>query len=542
MSDDTPSKETPATAGPQITLGHWSLYFLAKIFLYLREFIGLHALHNLAFAAFLLIPIRNRWLRIVRALVSIPVAVALLYYDSWLPPFHRLLSESNLIAHFDLVYLGELFSRFINLDVVAALVLMSAVYFLVTRYIRVGVLVMSFLVFAATPWHGLLNATESEPVTVATMASDAPTAALQDGNDLNQYLNAFYAAEKKRQANFTPPADSDVPFDILFLHVCSLSWDDIAYAQQQESMPTFDILLRNFNTAASYSGPAVIRILRASCGQSRHSDLYSPAPQQCYLFDQLAALGFEKQLALNHDGHFDDFLGVIRERGHLAAKPLSLESLKPALRSFDGSPVFDDGQVLKRWLEEREVDDAARVATLYNTVTLHDGNRYTDHRSHMNSLENFTPRMQGLFGELKTFFRQLEESGRRVLVVMIPEHGAAARGDKLQIAGLREIPSPSITLAPVGLRLFGPGMHPHSTPVTVNQPTSHLDVSNLVASLIASNPFGPAGYHPVELARKVGETAFVAENAGTVVIRHRGRYYVRLEGSKDWAPYPANKR
>ena len=44
---------------------------------------------------------------------------------------------------------------------------------------------------------------------------------------------------------------------------------------------------------------------------------------------------------------------------------------------------------------------------------------------------------------------ELEASGRRAVVVLVPEHGAALRGDSAQIAGLREIPTPAITLVPV---------------------------------------------------------------------------------------------
>ena len=54
----------------------------------------------------------------------------------------------------------------------------------------------------------------------------------------------------------------------------------------------FDLLFKNFNSATSYSGPAAIRLLRASCGQEAHADLYKSAPQQCHLFSQLASAGY----------------------------------------------------------------------------------------------------------------------------------------------------------------------------------------------------------------------------------------------------------
>ncbi len=50
-----------------------------------------------------------------------------------------------------------------------------------------------------------------------------------------------------------------------------------------------DIMFDSFNSATAYSGPAAIRLLRASCGQLSHHDLYQPVNQQCYLFDNTAA-------------------------------------------------------------------------------------------------------------------------------------------------------------------------------------------------------------------------------------------------------------
>ncbi len=47
----------------------------------------------------------------------------------------------------------------------------------------------------------------------------------------------------------------------------------------------FDIVFKNFNSATSYSGPAAVRLLRASCGQLSHTNLYQPSGADCYLFE-----------------------------------------------------------------------------------------------------------------------------------------------------------------------------------------------------------------------------------------------------------------
>src|SRR5207237_10544108 len=92
------------------------------------------------------------------------------------------------------------------------------------------------------------------------------------------------------------------------------------------------------------------------------------------LMADLQAAGFETQLVLNHDGHFDDFLKFVKAQG-VEAAPQSLSGLAAPQRSFDDSRIYDDSAVLGRWPETRAKSPAPRPATHFNTVSLHDGNR-----------------------------------------------------------------------------------------------------------------------------------------------------------------------
>ena len=67
-----------------------------------------------------------------------------------------------------------------------------------------------------------------------------------------------------------------------------------------------------------------------------------------------------------------------------------------------------------------------------------------------------------VLNDMATFVRQLEQSGRKAVVVVVPEHGAALLGDRMQIPGMREIPSPSITHVPVGIKLVGGWQYYHA--------------------------------------------------------------------------------
>lgn len=112
--------------------------------------------------------------------------------------------------------------------------------------------------------------------------TEPPTSA-----NLTNWLNAFYAAEQKRKTPFPDqlPADAQ-PFDLLVINICSLSWSDIEAAGLMDHplWKHFDIVFKNFNSATSYSGPAAVRLLRASCGQLSHTNLYQPSGADCYLF------------------------------------------------------------------------------------------------------------------------------------------------------------------------------------------------------------------------------------------------------------------
>ncbi len=58
------------------------------------------------------------------------------------------------------------------------------------------------------------------------------------------------------------------------------------------------------------------------------------------------------------------------------------------------------------------------------------------------------------------------------MVVVVPEHGGALKGDRMQVSGLRDIPSPSITDVPVGVKFFGMKAPHQGAPIVIEQPSS----------------------------------------------------------------------
>lgn len=530
----------PASVRVWPGLGPWNLYFILKFVLLWAGYLNLQVLPNLVFAAALLLPLPHRYLRILRTVIAIPVGVALFYQDTWFPPFSRLLAQPG-VLDFSSAYAVELVSRFIDWNLCALLAVLVVVYAFVRHWLRLTTLSVLGLAWLAGA-NVLSLHSDSEPVAAPASSTSvaAVSTAAPDNATLEAYLQKFYSTEAGRQVEFKPSTSAAQPFDLLLINICSMAWDDLEAVGLRDNalFQQMDVVFDSFNSATSYSGPAAIRLLRASCGQVPHSKLYGTAPEQCLLMDDLSKLGFASEVMLNHTGQFEGFLDEVRAQGSLPGPAVSTSKLPRALVGFDGSPILRDAQVLDTWWKHREEEKNDRVALFYNTTTLHDGNRVLTADGGTKS-RDYKPLAQGLIDDLSGFIKQLELSGRRVVVVIVPEHGAALHGDRMQISGMREIPSQSITHVPVGIKLVGMGRNPNTAPLHVTEPSSFLALSELISRLYNAQPEADGqGPSWSALLSNLPQTAAVSENAGTVVVDYGGKPYIRIKEKAGWLPYP----
>ncbi|AQZ95726.1 cellulose biosynthesis protein BcsG [Halopseudomonas phragmitis] len=540
--------ELPAVAAQSESswtgLGLWNLYFLLKLVLYWLGYLNLQLLPNLAFAAFLLFPLGWRPLRILRTLIAIPIGVALFYQDTWFPPFSRLLEQPG-VLDFSWMYMLELLERFINWQLSALILVMLVVYLYLQHWVR-----LTTFTVLGLGWLSLQQFTDFTPfnqpvlaqipgteLATLTQPGQAPRAE-PDTPTLNSYLQDFYNREAERFIDFSEVATPAEPFDLLLLNVCSLAWDDLSAAGLKENrlFEQMDVIFDNFNSATAYSGPAAIRLLRAGCGQSSHERLYASTPEQCFLMDQLRQLGFNNNVLLNHNGQFDNFIGDVRAQGNLPEPQLDTAGMQRAVVSFDSSPIWRDREVLARWWQQRENRADESVALFYNTTTLHDGNRMvlpngSTRRADYQELANT------LVNDLAAFIQQLERSGRRIVVMIVPEHGANLHGDRMQISGMREIPSQAITHVPVAIKFIGMDIEARNQPARIGGQSSYLALAEIIHRLHAAGPDSPLAWD--SLLADLPETPWVAENSGTVVLEYDGKPYVRIKENGTWLPYPA---
>jgi cellulose synthase operon protein YhjU len=543
-STDAPARaDRAASASGSPAMGAWSLYFIVKFGLHAAGLIELAPWLNLLLAAALSWPLAAapHWQRRARAgrtWLAWPTAAALLYHESLLPPLARLVANWSAITSFSATYLLELLARFVSLPVLAALGGVALLWWLGRRRLR----------WAGWVWAGLLGLALQASVQ-GLQAWLAPAAA-SAGNgrepydirldgapplalaQLDDYLTHFHTGERGKVLRL--PTQGEPAFDLLILSVCSLSWDDIRFAGLQEAplLQRLDVLFRHFNSAASYSGPAVLRLLHATCGQTVQAELYGAAPEACYLLRNLERAGYQSHLLLNHDGHFDGFAEQLRTASGVGLQTAaSRPGVAVAMRGFDGAPILDDYALLGPWWQAHAQGEQ-RVALLYNTISLHDGNQVPGLASRF-SIDTYKPRVTKLFADLERLLAQIEASGRPTVVVLVPEHGGAVAGETGQIAGLRDYPTAGVTHVPAGVALFnlGPRRAPGQPPVVVEQVSSYTSLFAVVASLLHGGVAAAAPERLAAVARALPPIAWVAENDGTLLVRQGGHSFLKLAGS-----------
>jgi cellulose synthase operon protein YhjU len=505
-------------------MGLWSAYFLAKLALYALGYMDFSPWLNLALAVLTALPAGNARQRLAKNLIAVPLGVLLLYHDSWLPPLPQAIVDLENLSTFSAAYLLELAGRLVSWRLLLGALALAVAYSLARRKLRLSTFVFLGILAvmvapAAKQWAAVASAVR--PAGAAPLAHEevdlAPAA-------LEERLAQFYAQQKQVQIRFAHPASDDAAFDIVILHICSLSWDDLHTLKTgaEGLFGRFDVVLTNFSSGASYSGPAAIRLLRGSCGATPEARLYDPAGQGCLVVNGLQAAGFAPQWAMNHDGHFGNFFADVRDRGGLAVPLEDNAGAAPAETAFDGTPVYGDYSVLSRWWAKRQANPAPRVVLYYNSISLHDGNRVLGGAD-----SSYGARFANLAADVGRFLELLRASGRHVVVVLIAEHGAALNGDRRQISGLREIPTAAIARVPVAIALVNAPRGAAVAQSRVDAPLSYPALSEILSRFIGHNPYAApvAGFG--DYVEALPQTPFVAENNGATVVQAGAHFMMR---------------
>lgn len=532
-------------------LGLWNVYFILKFALAHYEYLTLNLLYNGLLLLFILLPFRNRVLSLLQTGVAIVAAFALVYSESWLPGPDSIISNAQNIAGFSAAYIAQLAVDFVNIKMLAWGAAVILLYCLVKDWVRISVFTLIyFLCLVFQPYY---VAWRTQPVAPATVqvADNSQVAAPQQAapadpsaitsETIDRWYTAFLDYEKDRRAEFPQGLSAnDTPFEIILMNICSLSNDDLIASDLMNHpvLSEFNIRFDHFNSATSYSGPATLRLLNAVCGQVNHDALYDGRRPECEIMNRLDQLGYRQHLYLDHKGQYDNYLQTLRDKASLMAPLESTAKYPVRYMAFDDEEIADDLAVLRDWQHKTAKDKTSeRHVTLFNFIALHDGNRLPRH----SRWEEFKPRAIRFLDDLQTFMHELERSGRKVMLIVVPEHGAAVRGDRIQAPRLRDIPSMRITEVPLMVKFFGIKDLP-AEPIHVTGHTSYMAMSTLIGRALALNYFGAdGGSVPLEeLVRDLPETNPVSENGQSVVLTYRDNDYIRQKGG-EWRPYPKER-
>lgn len=429
---------------PHLTLGLWSFYFLAKSIAAFTGYIELDLMLNLGLVALIMLPLQNRAWKFLRQTVAFAMALSLVYYESFLPPFERLLAQWDAVQSFNFTYQLELIGRLFDHYVVASIFVFSIVYLYLRKIFNMTTLSLAALILATWTTQSPNRDLEVTPLYASQSQKDGASSAAENTPDAA--LQQFYE-QQRRLRRTTPIQSSSLNVDILLLNICSLSWQDLQISglDQHSVLSQADITLTNFYSGSSYSGPATIRLLRSTCGHEPHDALFSSSAE-CALGDLLPSNDWQHEIRMNHQGDFDNYLDLIKARGGMSNAALfDLASVPEIMRGFDQMPVYSDDIILRDWSNTRPENQSS--FTLYNSISLHDGNQLFGFRG--NSMASYQARASLLLDNIQTLFDRVKLSNRPTIIVLAPEHGAGLQGDRFQIAGMRELPTPALTHVPV---------------------------------------------------------------------------------------------
>lgn len=536
-------------------LGLWNVYFICKFFLTQLGYLRLELFANIALFCFLLLPANSKGMRVLKQLIALGCGIALLWSESWLPGPQSIMANATGITGFSVNYVLQLIWDFINWRMVFAGCAILLIYYAARDFIRVTAVTGCWLLFlVVSPFFGSAPSQQSNLVpqtatgktavgnptdTAAALAAAKGTSQGEaSSEEIDKWYQTFIAYEKDRVAKFPDSIKpKDTPFDIVILNICSLSTDDLIAANliNNRTFSQFNIRFDHFNSATSYSGPAALRLLNGACGQPSHDALYDTRRLECEIMNRLDSLGFKQHLFLDHSGVYDNYLNAMRTQAGLTA-PFERRRYPVKYVSFNNEEIADTLSVFRHWRSVVNKAKDPRSVSLFNFIALHDGNRQPG----KSRWEEFEPRARAFIDALDVFIADLQKSKRKVMLIIVPEHGAAVRGDRIQTPRLRDIPSRRITQVPVMVKFFGLNKLP-KTPVHVTSDTSYLALSTLIGRVIETNYFSkPEGAVPIaDLVNDLPTTHMVSENAQAMVLEYKGKDYLKMSKGQ-WRLYDAD--
>lgn len=520
----------------------WSFYFLFKFYLFIKGSINLDIIENLLFLVFIIIPMpkrisRYKSLRIFRGLLNILLAIILLWRDSWFPPFFDAISFLREQGMPSFLYIVSFLKGFYSISLVIVLILSLLISIILRKYQKYKIVTAALfaVLIIIIP---VINKQFEQSLSVKHENQSSP----KPIDDPSRYIDSFYNNESERLVMFHPPDKQSIPFDIVILHISSLSWDDlreIGITQEDPFFKQFDYLFTNFNCVVNYDKGAVMRLLQSNCGQKSDNEINKDElpDKPCLLSESLLSVGYKLYVGMDHNGSYGDYAKVIKKNGMNNAVEILPNGLnKSAIFIDDKTPLYSDYAILKKWFDAIESLSSERALLYYNSIVLHEGSHIMDDKQW--ALKDKRDQYKDMFStfikDINQFIDLLKTSKRNTVLIIVPEYG---RHLSVNLdAALKDIPLPKITMVPVAVKLIGAKFNNLNVIQHVlSKPASYLAVSWILSKFVENSPFGKTSEPPDGIVFKIPKTNFVSDYQGSVVIDMDGKYLFYGQDKK-WAP------
>ncbi len=527
-------------------------YFLFKFGLYFMNLSGFDFALNLVLFLLCLFSIRVKSLNKIYKTFLIIFGLVLLYHDSYLPMLSPqvVYEEKGIAGVFEL--LSTFVSDYFDFSYLGIFILVFIAVFFINDFLKVTtIVVICFITVACLNISALSVAKESKSQSVENVVADSadipPQIGTADSQGVENYLQTFL--ELERQRIVTMPStlpENFTPFDIVIVNICSMATDDIEASNllKHPLFRTFDFSFDTFNSVSSYSTPSSLRLLRSNCGQMTEAQMYKERRSECELITSVEQLGYQSEVYFDHNGKYGDYLKTLHDLGGLNENIHDLSKLAVKYNAFDGSAIRSDSDLFKAYVNNIARNGNVNNITFMNLLSLHDGNRLAGEKKS----QSYAPRLKLLLDNLEDFIKDIKDSNRNTLFIMVPEHGAAIRGDKMQIAKLREIPTDKITRIPVGVSFLGAERNAVGGGTSKAHKTqrikgfySYLAISEIVKRSIEDNVFAKNEEDSktdkiADVFYDLPQTAFIAESTNAYYMNFQHQDFYKLKG-EHWEKY-----
>jgi cellulose synthase operon protein YhjU len=513
-------------------------YFFVRFFLYFSSYTSFSIIPNAALLLCGAVRFNNLFLRSLHYTLITVMAVFLFYYDSYLPGFEQILTSIH--ENHDIEIIDSLLQMiFTSLILIICFIVIIVVFLsdVVHVYTVLAVIFAIIGIQSISPF--MINQLQAE--TTASTAENTGTSSdlvPQIGDktaaNIEKYSQDIFAKEASRLISmpYELPANFE-SFDILMVNICSMATDDIAASNQlnNELFSKFDIYFDSFNSATSYSTPATLRLLLSNCGHRTEHELYSEVKKECQLLTAMERIGYQIYVFFDHNGIYGSYKQTLHDLAGLPDNIYPLNKLNTRYTSFDGTTISADDDVFRAFVNIAD-KSSGQIFGFMNLISLHDGNHILGEKHSA----PYYPRLKTMLSDLSALVEMLSKRKRNTMLMIVPEHGAAIRGDKMQIARLREIPTDTITTVPVMVKFFGVDY-----PVTKHHlkgPHSYLAISELIKRAIENNVFSKehATANIDDIVTDLPMQSFIAESTNALFLNFKGTSMYKLKG-EEWAEY-----